>query len=108
MDDRVAEEGAMEEVVDRPEQSRFELAVDGQLGELVYQVDHGSLVLIHTGVPDELSGRGIGARLVRAAIARAARDGLTIVPLCPFARRWINEHPDEVGGVGIDWTIDRH
>jgi len=101
------EEVGMEEVVDRPDKGRFEVAVDGHVGELVYDVDGGQLILIHTGVPEELGGRGIGGRLVRAAIARAARDGLILVPLCPFARRWIDEHPEAIGDVGVDWRIDR-
>ncbi|MBF6555593.1 MAG: N-acetyltransferase [Acidimicrobiales bacterium] len=47
------------------------------------------MVLIHTEVPEELAGHGVGGRLVRASLDRAAREGLTIVPLCPFARRWL-------------------
>jgi hypothetical protein len=25
------------------------------------------------------------------------------VPLCPFARSWLEKHPDEIGAVSIDW-----
>jgi uncharacterized protein len=42
-------------------------------------------VLAHTEVPLQLEGRGIGGRLVTAAVDRAAREGPTLVPLCPFA-----------------------
>jgi uncharacterized protein len=93
----------MTDVVDNPGRSRFEVHVDGHTGELVYELDGSRLVLIHTGVPDELEGRGLAAELVRAAIARARREHLTIVPWCPYARRWLRQHPDDVQGIEIDW-----
>jgi predicted GNAT family acetyltransferase len=95
---------AATDVRDNPAESRFELVEDGALAELVYRRRGDRLVLVHTGVPDELGGRGLGGVLVRAALARAAEGGLTIVPLCPFARSWLEKHPDEIGDVTIDWT----
>ena len=46
---------------------------------------------------------GVGGRLVTAAVDRAAREGLTIVPFCPFARGWLQRHPEVAGRVTIDW-----
>lgn len=91
-------------IVDDPSTSRFVHVEDGHEAELVYRAEEGRLVLVHTGVPDELGGRGLGGRLVRAAIARAARTGETVVPWCPFARRWLQDHPDEASAVTIDWS----
>ena len=65
---------------------RFVLESDGSIGRAHLRRRGNDLVMIHTGVPEELDGRGIGGRLVQAAIDRAARDGLTIVPGRPFAR----------------------
>jgi len=90
-------------VIDNAAAGRFELWVDGHLAELPYRQHEQRLVLIHTGVPDALGGRGLGGRLVAAAVDRAARDGLTIVPLCPFARDWLARHPDLASRVAIDW-----
>ena len=42
--------------------------------------------------------------IARQAVDRAAAEGLTIVPTCPFARRWLGEHPDAIGDVTIDWS----
>jgi uncharacterized protein len=58
---------------------------------------------LHTEVDDTLRGRGAGGRLVRAAVARASDDGLTFVPWCPYARRWLREHPDVAETVTVDW-----
>jgi predicted GNAT family acetyltransferase len=91
------------EVIDNADASRFELREDGWLAELVYRVRGGRLVLIHTEVPLELEGRGIGGRLVTAAVDRAAREGLTLVPLCPFARGWLERHPEAASRAVIDW-----
>src|SRR5947199_9412013 len=90
-------------VRDVPVEHRFVVQHDGVLAELVYRVEPGRLILVHTGVPDALGGHGIGASLVRAAVARAAAEHLTVVPWCPFARRWLREHPDVAATVTIDW-----
>lgn len=91
------------DVIDNTDASRFELRADGWLAQLVYHVRGDRLVLIHTEVPLELEGRGLGGRLVTAAVDRAAREGLTLVPLCPFARGWLERHPEAVSRAVIDW-----
>jgi len=88
-------------VVDNEAESRFEVSIDGHVAELVYRRHGDRLVLAHTGVPDELEGRGVGGMLVNAAIERAVEQGLTVVPQCPFARRWLERHPDVAGRVTI-------
>ena len=90
-------------VTDNQAASRFEIAEGGQLAELRYHRSGNRLVLIHTEVPEELEGRGIGGRLVTVAVDRAAREGLTLVPFCPFARRWLERHAEVAGRVAIDW-----
>jgi predicted GNAT family acetyltransferase len=92
------------EVIDNPGESRFELRQDGHLAELVYRLRGDRLVLIHTEVPPELEGRGLGGKLVTAAIARATRDNLTLVPLCPFANSWLTRHPEAASHTPIDWS----
>ncbi len=91
------------EVADNPDASRFELRADGRLAELVYHVRGDRLVLVHTEVPIEMEGHGVGGRLVTAAVDRAVREGLTLVPLCPFARGWLQRHPDAASKAVIDW-----
>ena len=91
------------EVTDNPDASRFELRTGGRLAELVYHVRGDRLVLVHTEVPVELEGHGIGGRLVTAAVDRAVREGLTLVPLCPFARGWLQRHPEAASKAVIEW-----
>ncbi len=100
MSEQVSDSAA---VIDNTDASRFELRVDGWLAELVYRIRGDRLVLVHTEVPVELEGRGIGGRLVTAAVDRAAREGLTLVPLCPFARSWLERHPEVASKAVIDW-----
>jgi hypothetical protein len=90
-------------VTDNQANSRFEIRTGPYLAELIYHRHGDRLALIHTEVPEELEGRGVGGLLVTAAVDRAAREGLTIVPFCPFARGWLERHPDVAGRVTIDW-----
>ena len=90
-------------VCDDPRQSRLVVEQDGAEAELVYRRNGNRLVLVHTGVPEQLGGRGIGGRLVRAALERAASEDLTVVPRCPYARKWIKDHPDAAAGLTVDW-----
>ena len=41
--------------------------------------------------------------LVAAAVDRAAREGMTVVPLCPFARGWLQRYPGTAAKATIDW-----
>jgi predicted GNAT family acetyltransferase len=91
------------QVVDVPAEDRFVMRSKGEESELLYRVSGDRIFLIHTEVPESLGGRGIAGQLVRAAIRRAEVDHLTIVPWCPFARRWLKEHPDEARGVHVDF-----
>jgi hypothetical protein len=90
-------------VTDNTQASRFELAADGHVAELVYRRRASRLVLVHTEVPAALEGRGVGGQLVQAAISQAAAEELTVVPLCAFARAWLGRHPDVAAMVAIDW-----
>jgi uncharacterized protein len=91
------------EVVDNAAQSRLEARVGADLAELIYRRRADRLVLVHTGVPDALEGHGLGGQLVQAALAKAAAEDLTVVPVCPFARGWLERHPDAAAAVTIDW-----
>ncbi|HSR83475.1 MAG TPA: GNAT family N-acetyltransferase [Streptosporangiaceae bacterium] len=88
-------------VVDNQAESRFE--VPGTAAELIYRTNGKRLVLVHTEVPESLGGRGIGGHLVQAAVDKAAANGMTIVPLCPYARSWLKRHPDQAASAPIDW-----
>ena len=93
-------------IVDNAAESRLETTVDGQRAELVYHRHGSRLVIVHTEVPDALAGHGIGGQLVTAAVDDAAQRGLTVVPLCPYARAWLRKHPDVANRVTIDWPED--
>ncbi|HEX4493486.1 MAG TPA: GNAT family N-acetyltransferase [Acidimicrobiia bacterium] len=93
-----------DEVRDNPPESRFEIEVDGHRGVLEYHRSGKRLVLIHTEVPHALEGRGIAGQLVRTAVDAAETDGLTVVPRCPYARAWLERHPDDAARVSIDWA----
>jgi predicted GNAT family acetyltransferase len=95
------------QVIDNQAQSRFEVADDGELAELVYRRHGDRLVLVHTEVPESLGGRGIGSLLVQAAVDLAEAEQLTVVPQCPFARRWLERHEDQATRITIDWPKAR-
>ena len=52
----------------------------------------GAVYLIHTEVPDELEGQGIGHKLVRESLDMIEKDDLKIIPLCPFVKSFIKKH----------------
>ena len=91
------------EVTDNPAESRLEIRVGDELAVLTYRRRADRLILVHTGVPNDLGGHGLAGSLTQAAIAKAAAEGLTMVPLCPFARSWLERHPEAAAAVIVDW-----
>jgi predicted GNAT family acetyltransferase len=85
---------AQAEVVDVPEESRYELRLSEQtIGLAAYRRRDGRIAFTHTEVAESWEGRGFGSRLAGAALEDASRQGLAIVPLCPFIARYIERHP---------------
>ena len=83
------------EVRNNEAERRYELEVDGELAIAEYRLRPGRISFTHTGVPDAIEGRGIGKRLVKAALADARAKGLKVVPICPFVKHYIETHPEE-------------
>ncbi|MFG2191923.1 GNAT family N-acetyltransferase [Streptomyces sp. NPDC048639] len=83
-------------VVDNPERSRFEIH-EGDGGDVAgfvaYELQGDEIIFLHTEIDARHEGRGLGGRLVRAALDAARDDGLSVLPYCPFVRGWIERHP---------------
>jgi predicted GNAT family acetyltransferase len=84
------------EVRNNPEEARFEAEVGGRRALLTYERADGEIRMLHTEVPGEHQGRGVGSHLVRAALEHARAEGLRVVPLCPFVRAYLERHPEYV------------
>ena len=55
---------------------------------------NGEIYLTHTEVPRELEGKGIGSQLFEKTLQDIERQGLRLVPLCPFVAAYIKKHPE--------------
>ena len=64
------------------------VAVEGKkVGEMTYsKAGTDRIIIDHTEVDDSMRGTGLGVKMVRRAVDDAREKGISIVPLCPFAR----------------------
>ncbi|PYE21798.1 putative GNAT family acetyltransferase [Rhizobium sp. PP-CC-3A-592] len=89
---------SVSETVEREDgasKGRYRIVVEGVEAEMTYSRAGTQLVIIdHTDVPAALRGRKVGERLVRQAVEDARREGVSIIPLCPFAKAQIERHPE--------------
>jgi predicted GNAT family acetyltransferase len=76
------------------ERQRFEAHVEGLLCRCDYRMSGSTMMLVHTEVPPQLEGRGIAAKLVRAAFEHVAAAGLKVVPACSYVHAYVRRHPE--------------
>ena len=81
-------------VIDNAERSRFELAVPGGVAFATYRRSPGVVTVIHTEVPEALSGHGVGSELARGLLDMIRSRGEKVVPRCPFIAGFIARHPE--------------
>ena len=81
-------------VRDNAGRQRFELDADGRIAYSNYKRAGNVLTILHTEVPKELEGHGIGSALIRGVLNIARTQGLKIVPVCPFAKAYVERHPE--------------
>lgn len=78
---------------DHEEFHRFEMDVEGEVAYLRYRRVDEVLELVHTEVPEALSGRGYGKTLTQFALEYARGKGLLVRPICPFVRKYLEKNP---------------
>jgi predicted GNAT family acetyltransferase len=81
-------------VSNNPALRRYELAVDGYIAATYYELSGGVITFVHTEVPPELGGKGIGSKLIKGALDRVRAEGLKVIAQCPFVKAYIEKHPD--------------
>ncbi len=66
----------------------FEAVEDGkEAGKMTYTwAGDSKFIIDHTEVNPDFNGKGVGKKLVMAAIEYARTNNLKIIPLCPFAK----------------------
>ena len=85
----------MSEVKYNPAESRFEMASGGAVAYVEYErAGDRRITLLHTEVPDALSGQGVGSKLVRGVLNAVRAEGLKVVPRCEFVAAYIGRHPE--------------
>lgn len=81
-------------VVENPGQNRFELALDGGTALVAYRQDGNRLVLVHTEVPGQFAGQGIGSQLAKGVFELLRASGRKAVIRCEFLKGWVAKHRD--------------
>jgi len=82
----------MAEVINNKTHHRFELTVEGHLAATYYRIDGDVITFIHTEVPPELSGKGIGSRLAKGALDQVRDLGLKAIAQCAFIKAYIEKN----------------
>jgi uncharacterized protein len=80
----------------RPERSRYELLVDGQLAGIAdyRELADGTLVFPHTEIEAARRGQGLGEVLVRGALDDVRGGDTAVVPQCWYVAQFIRQHPE--------------
>jgi predicted GNAT family acetyltransferase len=91
----VATEAAEYSVVDAPQRQRFEILDGDRLAGFTEYRHRGDLIaFIHTQVAAEYEGKGVGSRLISAALDTVRERGQSVLPFCPFVHAYIAKHPE--------------
>jgi predicted GNAT family acetyltransferase len=83
------------DVQDNAAAHRYEITVGEAVAFINYRdMQTGVRALVHTEVPPELNGQGVGSRLVKGALEDNRSHGRRIMPSCSFVRSYIERHPE--------------
>ena len=74
---------------------RFEITSEGEVAGFAQFVDHdGRRVFFHTEIGEEFGGQGLAGIVVDEAIKATREEGLTVVAVCPYVKKWLTKHPE--------------
>jgi len=82
------------EVIHDIDKQKFYMVVDGLEPHLEYARMNSILNLNHTYVPNELRGKGIAGKIVKAALTYGKDNKLKIIPSCSYVADYIRRHKE--------------
>lgn len=74
--------------------SRFEVIHQVLVAFVDYKLHKDEISFIHTEVPKELSGKGIGTFLAKNVLEYAKDNHLKVKPYCSFIKAYIDKHQE--------------
>jgi uncharacterized protein len=82
-------------VTDNEAGERYEIRVDGSLaGFSEYRGHTDTRTFTHTEIDERYEGQGLGGELVRQALDDVRRQGVKVIPMCPFVKAYLGKHPE--------------
>lgn len=83
------------ELINNTDENQYEFHVGKYIPKIEYiKTNNGEIYLTHTEVPIALEGQGIGSQLAEKVLTDIEKQGLRLVPLCPFIAGYIKKHQD--------------
>lgn len=75
--------------------NQYEISVDGvRVGVATYTDTDNQRIFTHTEVNPAFGGRGLGTKLVAAALSDTRAAGKRIVPACSFVADYADQHAE--------------
>lgn len=83
------------EIIHKERKNRIYLEKENYQARLKYKRKKDNVLEIHkTEVPPELRGQGIGNILMREVLNYALNNEYKVKPVCSFAQKYIEKHPE--------------
>jgi len=80
-------------------QNQFEVELQDEPAVLEYKATSRKIYLIHTGVPESNTKKGVAAALATEALKYAKDCDLEAVIICPFIKTYVKRHPELLEGL---------
>ncbi len=73
---------------------QYILTVNKKQAWIDYKTKENKIYLLHTEVPKELRGQGIGKKLVTQTLQAIHKEQLHVVPVCSYAKAIISRNKE--------------
>ncbi len=83
------------ELIDNAEAARYELHTEeGLLASAEYAVNGDTVAITRVFTRPTHRGQGLAAVVTEFAVDSIAASGRKVIPVCSYALRWYEEHPE--------------
>jgi len=83
-----------QEITINEKENRFELQLPEGLALIDFEMNGNIMSILHTEVPKELEGKGVGSDLAKFALEYARKEQLKVKNYCRFVQVFLRRHPE--------------